>query len=94
MLLESMLKVTETEHPDFAPLKAALSQVEMTADRLNEYLRRTENQRRLVVLAEKIRGESPIEGGLVQPHRRLMSEHLLILCVLPIENKNAMLISA
>lgn len=79
MLLESMVKVTDAEHADYAPLKAALTQVEMTADRLNEYLRRTENQRRLVVLAEKIRGESPIEGSLVQPHRRLMSEHSLLL---------------
>jgi hypothetical protein len=81
MLLDALLKLTDSDHPDKLELEAAVHQVEAMADKLNEYLKRIENQRRLVAIHSRLQGNVTIDGGLLQPHRRLMSEHIFILYI-------------
>lgn len=82
-----MVTCTDKLHPDYNLLTQALSAIQTQAETLNEFLRHHDNQKRLVVIGAMIVGDSNIEGGgLVQPHRKLISEHNLILYIAAINS--------
>lgn len=82
MLIEAVITCTDVRHADYPLLSQALTAIQSMAESLNEYLRHHDNQKRLVVIGAMMLGDSNIEdGGLVQPHRKFISEHNLILYV-------------
>lgn len=73
LLLEDLVKSTDTTHlADSDALATALEHVTQIASKVNESKRQSEQDRRLLAWQYRIRG--PIEGPLVQPHRRLLKD--------------------
>ncbi|GAC99500.1 hypothetical protein PHSY_007102 [Pseudozyma hubeiensis SY62] len=73
LLLEDLVKSTDTHRlADGDALATALEHVTQIASKVNESKRQSEQDRRLLAWQYRIRG--PIEGPLVQPHRRLLKD--------------------
>ncbi|KAJ1029978.1 hypothetical protein NDA16_000891 [Ustilago loliicola] len=73
LLLEDLVKSTDTTRlADGDALATALEHVAQIASKVNESKRQSEQDRRLLAWQYRIRG--PIEGPLVQPHRRLLRD--------------------
>ncbi|CDW96595.1 hypothetical protein [Sporisorium scitamineum] len=73
LLLEDLVKSTDTARlADGDALATALEHVTQIASKVNESKRQSEQDRRLLAWQYRIRG--PIEGPLVQPHRRLLKD--------------------
>ncbi|KAJ1594253.1 hypothetical protein NDA11_004425 [Ustilago hordei] len=73
LLLEDLVKSTDTTRlSDGDALATALEHVTQIASKVNESKRQSEQDRRLLAWQYRIRG--PIEGALVQPHRRLLKD--------------------
>lgn len=73
LLLEDLVKSTDTSRlSDADSLATALEHVTQIASKVNESKRQSEQDRRLLAWQYRIRG--PIEGPLVQPHRRLLKD--------------------
>lgn len=76
LLLEDLVKSTDTARlADGDALATALEHVTQIASKVNESKRQSEQDRRLLAWQYRIRG--PIEGPLVQPHRRLLKDGTL-----------------
>ncbi|CBQ68162.1 conserved hypothetical protein [Sporisorium reilianum SRZ2] len=73
LLLEDLVKSTDTTRlADGDALATALEHVTQIASKVNESKRQSEQDRRLLAWQYRIRG--PIDGPLVQPHRRLLKD--------------------
>ena len=73
LLLEDLVKSTDPARlSDCDALATALEHVTQIASKVNESKRQSEQDRRLLAWQYRIRG--PIEGPLVQPHRRLLKD--------------------
>ncbi|SPO21355.1 uncharacterized protein UTRI_00832 [Ustilago trichophora] len=73
LLLEDLVKSTDTTRlADSDALATALEHVTQIASKVNESKRQSEQDRRLLAWQYRIRG--PVEGPLVQPHRRLLKD--------------------
>eukprot|EP01127_Copromyxa_protea_P023938 TRINITY_DN9210_c0_g1_i1.p1 TRINITY_DN9210_c0_g1~~TRINITY_DN9210_c0_g1_i1.p1 ORF type:complete len:873 (+),score=194.53 TRINITY_DN9210_c0_g1_i1:40-2658(+) len=84
MLIEAVISSTESSHPDHSLLNSALSAIQSIADNLNEHIRKHENQQRMLEISNRMQGWTNLEEGdeggeFLQPHRRFISEHNLIL---------------
>jgi hypothetical protein len=73
LLLESLLKHTESEHADFEKLTAALQIVSEKANEINQKMALASQQRKTMELATRF-VSLPLEEGLVQPYRYLVTE--------------------
>lgn len=73
LLLEDLVKSTDTAQlADSDALAAALEHVTQIASKVNESKRQSEQDRRLLAWQYRIHG--PMDGPLVQPHRRLLKD--------------------
>ncbi|KIS72329.1 uncharacterized protein UMAG_00736 [Mycosarcoma maydis] len=76
LLLEDLVKSTDPSRlADGDALATALEHVTQIASKVNESKRQSEQDRRLLAWQYRIRG--PIDGPLVQPHRRLLKDGTL-----------------
>eukprot|EP00013_Stygamoeba_regulata_P002586 CAMPEP_0177636664 /NCGR_PEP_ID=MMETSP0447-20121125/4557_1 /TAXON_ID=0 /ORGANISM="Stygamoeba regulata, Strain BSH-02190019" /LENGTH=787 /DNA_ID=CAMNT_0019138537 /DNA_START=40 /DNA_END=2403 /DNA_ORIENTATION=- len=71
LLLASLLKKTPESHVDFVGLKEAHALIEEAVIQIEETKQRMEAASRLYDIQAKIEGLSS-QGGLIQPHRRLL----------------------
>eukprot|EP01102_Stenamoeba_stenopodia_P002108 TRINITY_DN11872_c0_g1_i1.p1 TRINITY_DN11872_c0_g1~~TRINITY_DN11872_c0_g1_i1.p1 ORF type:complete len:1388 (+),score=341.30 TRINITY_DN11872_c0_g1_i1:151-4314(+) len=78
LLFRDLLRNTADDHPDFAPVTSALTQIEAVVDYVNEAKRTAEQLQKIVDI------QSCIEGvdDLVEPGRRFIREGKLSTCVL------------
>lgn len=79
LLLESLLKATDQDNPDFKKLSEAHEKVLEVASKINNQVRHIENQTKLMDLDWRLKGIPVLVGQMILPHRRFISEHKLIL---------------
>lgn len=82
MLLQSLLVTTDATHMDFEPLTAALKLMSDVSNHLNEYLKLLESQKMLSdIYTRLVASKSELADHLIQPHRKLISHHSLVMYV-------------
>eukprot|EP01122_Echinamoeba_exundans_P017841 TRINITY_DN9794_c0_g1_i1.p1 TRINITY_DN9794_c0_g1~~TRINITY_DN9794_c0_g1_i1.p1 ORF type:complete len:839 (-),score=226.46 TRINITY_DN9794_c0_g1_i1:118-2271(-) len=72
LLLDTLIKHTSEDHPDYAQLKKAHEQAQNAANDINQKLREAENRSR--VLSVQQRFNETLDEDLVQPHRQHIRE--------------------
>ncbi|KAF9036417.1 hypothetical protein BDZ89DRAFT_1100599 [Hymenopellis radicata] len=78
LLLEELLRSTPPSYELVEdPLDRALAEISLLANNMNEGKRESESRRKLVQWQSRIRGKFP--SPLVQPHRRLIMDGMLLL---------------
>jgi hypothetical protein len=60
LLLQELIKATPEGHPDLAPCKESLIQVEQVADYVNESIRQREQQEELAEIQACFVGKAPV----------------------------------
>jgi hypothetical protein len=75
MLLESLLKHTAADHPDFEALTTALKIVSDKANEINQKMALASQQRKTMELSSRF-GALPLEETLVQPYRHFVTEFI------------------
>lgn len=80
MLLQSLLAVTQETHMDFEPLSSALKLMSDVSAHLNEHLKLLESQKLLNnIYTRLVESKSELADHLIQPHRKLISHHTLVM---------------
>jgi hypothetical protein len=75
------LDATTETHPDYEPLSLALKLMSDVSTHLNEHLKLLDRQKLLSDLYKRLAGKSENADHLIQPHRRLISRHSMVMYV-------------
>ncbi len=71
LLLEELIRNTDSGHPDFESLRRALRQIAEIAQNVNRYIEVSDKLKRMTFISPKLKG---LDEELVQPHRNLFLE--------------------
>ena len=77
MLLDDLLKYTDVDHADEAPLREALRAVSEVAMHMNEEKRHVDDRERMRVMVSRFANQATLEKELVSYERRLTKQGIL-----------------
>lgn len=79
MLLEQLVKYTLEHHPDYQPLLSAVKETQRATETINEALREEQNKYSVIAVLERFDDSLDLlDMHLIQPHRKLIKEGVLL----------------